>query len=95
MVIVIGDHWALALVGPWSWRRTRGAEVDWRSDEVEHDVWDLCGLDVLDVVPGKPEPAVSFRLSDGSALAALTDETNYEQWTFRHDDLPVTFVGLS
>ena len=94
MVMVIGDRWSLALVGAWSWRRTGGVEVDWRDDEAEHEVWDLCGLDVLDVVPGNPEPTVSFALSYGSALSALSDESSYEQWTFRHDGLSAVFVSL-
>lgn len=95
MVSVIGDRWSLALVGPWAWRRTGGVAVDWRAYEAEHVIWELCGLDVIDVVPGNGEPtAVCFELSDGSALAALPDETTYELWTFRHDDLPVVFVGL-
>jgi hypothetical protein len=94
MVIVIGDHWSLTLVGPWSWRRTGGIEVDWRNDDLAHEVWDLRGLDVRAVAPGSVEPAIASGPSDGSALAALPDETSYDQWTFRHDDLPVTFVGL-
>jgi hypothetical protein len=63
MVIVTGDHWSLALLGPGSWRRTADIELDWRDDEAEHEVWELCGLDLLDVRPGNTEPmAVSFGL---------------------------------
>ena len=67
--------------------------VDWCDDAAEDEVWDLCGLDMLGVVPGSAEPsAVSFGLSDGSTLAALSDGTTYEPWTLRHDDLPIVFV---
>ncbi|MCF6379070.1 hypothetical protein L2K70_15745 [Nocardioides KLBMP 9356] len=93
MVVVMGERWSLALLGPWAWTRASTVEVDWRDDDAEHRVWDLCGMDVLGVVPGTAEPAVSFRLSDGSSLSALPDDTTYEQWTFRHHDLAVVFVG--
>lgn len=94
MVTVIGERWSLVLLGPWAWTRAGAVEVDWRDDVAEHRVWDLCGKDVVGVVPGTAEPAISFRLSDGSSLSALPDATTYEQWTFHHDDLAVVFVGL-
>lgn len=94
-LIVIGEHWSLALLGDWAWRRDSGAVTSWGQPGAEDAVWDLCGSEVIGV--NFPDPAFdgdcSFSLSDGS-LDVRSDRSGWETWTFHHDDLNVVFVGL-
>lgn len=56
VLIVIGDHWSLALVGPWSWRRARGVEVNWLNDEAEDKAWTCAAWTCWTSCPATPGP---------------------------------------
>jgi hypothetical protein len=92
---VVGDHWSLNLMGDWAWQRDAVVVTDSDQPTAEHAVWDLCGMQVVEV--RFPDPAFdgdsSFILSDGS-LEVRSDRSGWETWTFRHDDLDVVYVGL-
>lgn len=94
MLTVIGDRWSLALIGEWTWRRGDQVAATFGEPNTEDAVWDLCGLDLVDV--RFPDPAFdgdcSFVLSDGR-IEVRSDRSGFETWTFRHDALDVVFVG--
>lgn len=95
ILVVIGDGWSLALLGSWAWRRDGVVVTEWGEPDASDAVWDLCGLDVLAVrFPNVSSLGdCSFELSDGGSLEARSDQSGYDTWTFRHDDLDVVFVG--
>lgn len=94
-MVVVGEKWSLALLGSWAWHRD-DVVVTQRGEQSAADaVWDLCGLDLLAVrfPSASSDGDCSFDLSDGGTLEARSDQSGYDTWTFRHDDLPVLFVG--
>lgn len=95
-LVVIGEHWSLALVGPWQWRREGISVTAYGGPDTEDTVWDLCGLAVTDAhfADANSTGVCSFRLSDGGSLDTQSDRSGYETWTLRHDDLDRILVGI-
>jgi len=95
VLTVVGDDWSAALVGEWAWRRGDQRVTSWDATDAEDVVWDLCGLDLVDVLFADPSFAgdCSFVLSDG-CLDVRSDRSGFETWTFRHARLGVVFIGL-
>jgi hypothetical protein len=95
ILTVRGDHWSLNLVGYWAWQRDGVLVTDFDQPTAEDAVWDLCGIQLVEV--HFPDPAFagdcSFILSDGS-LSVRSDRRGWDTWTFMHDDLDVIYVGL-
>lgn len=90
-----GHQWSLNLIGDWEWSREGLVVTESGAPDAEDAAWDLCGADLIKVQ--FPDPAFDgnciFVLSDG-ALHARSDRSGWETWTFRHDHLPVVYVGL-
>ncbi len=95
MLTIVGDGWSAAFVGEWAWRRGDQTVTSWGAADAADAVWDLCGLDLVDVVFADADFAgdCSFVLSDGR-LEVRSDRSGFETWTFRHERLDTVFVGL-
>ena len=95
MLTIVGDDWSAAFVGEWAWRRGDQVVTSWGNADADDVVWDLCGLDLVDVLFADPSFAgdCSFILSDGR-LDVRSDRSGFEMWTFRHGRLDTVFVGL-
>jgi hypothetical protein len=95
VLTVIGDDWSAALVGEWAWRRGDQTVTCWAAADAEDVVWDLCGLDLVDVLFPDSSFAgdCSFVLSDGR-LDVRSDRSGFETWSFRHARLGMVFIGL-
>jgi len=78
---------------PWVWLRADGSTVDWADPTTADEAWDLCGLDIIGVhaTSTKSVDPVFF-LSDGGQLDVVVD-SDWDPWTFRHEQLNVVFVG--
>lgn len=95
MLALVGDDWSAALVGEWTWRRGDTVVTSWGAAGAEDAVWDLCGVDLVDVLFSNPGFAgdCSFILSDGR-LDVRSDRSGFETWTFQHEALGTVFVAL-
>ncbi|MBO1752547.1 hypothetical protein J4G33_12110 [Actinotalea sp. BY-33] len=95
MLTVVGGGWSVALTGEWTWYRGDQVVAAWGDASAEDAVWDLCGLDLLDVV--FPDLGFAgdcvFVLSDGR-IEARSDRTGFETWAFEHEALDTVFIGL-
>jgi hypothetical protein len=91
---VAGDEWALAITSPWRIATPQGVSVYPSSPTALDDVWDLIGLDVVELEPllnSLPvDPVLVF--SDSRRLEVFCD-SDWDPWYFRHDALPMTYVG--
>jgi hypothetical protein len=92
-LILTSEVWSLAVTCAWVWRRTDGSTVDWADPTTADEVWDLCGLDIIGVQATSTESVDPvFCLSDGGRLDVVVD-SDWDPWTFRHEQLNVVFVG--
>lgn len=91
---ILGDEWSLNLLGEWAWRRGEVYVTSAEQPNAEDVVWDLCGLDLVGL--DFPDPMFagdcSFDLCDGS-LDVRSDRSGWDTWIFRHEDLPLVYVG--
>lgn len=92
---IVGDDWSAAFTGEWAWRRGDQVVTFWGDTDAEDVVWDLCGLDLVEVLVADPSFAgdCSFVLSDGRR-DVRSDRSGFEAWISRHGRLDTVFVGL-
>lgn len=92
---IVGNEWSAVLIGEWVWRRGDLTVTSSGAADAEDVIWDLCGLDVVQVVFADLTFAgdCSFVLSDGR-LDVRSDRSGFETWSFRHARLGMVFIGL-
>jgi len=91
--VMEGDWWSFAISCPWTWERPDQPDVADGDEHAADGVWDLCGLDIVAVTPALSSSVeFSLGLSDGGRLVIKPD-TDWEPWSFQHDDLTMVFVG--
>lgn len=99
VLVLIGNHWSLALVCPWHIEDAAGARaLDSKAEGVEDAAWDLVGVSVLAAVAHDADehPGTALRLSNGQRLI-IEPDTDLDPWVMqlpREASVPIhVFVG--
>ncbi len=88
VITLIGDEWSLTLMCPW-YLDASGRSVSWESDDLECEVWDLIGHEIVRVSSGPDVIDPIFYLSGGIALSVRAD-SDLDPWTLMLPEIVVT-----
>ena len=88
VVVLIGDRWSLTLMCPW-YLDTPGRSVSWESQDLDDEVGDLVGQEIVQVSAGPDVIDPTFHLSGGMTPTVRAD-SDVDPWTLILPELVVT-----